>query len=75
MVIFGDVSIEGSDKIFNPKHNRYYLKNRDDLTSYKGKLLLNLGFQKTYFSRLDRGGFPYFCPGGWMRLSLNVVEN
>ena len=22
-----------------------------------------------------RGNFPYFCPGGWLRLSLNVAKS
>lgn len=41
----------------------------------KVKFLYYIGFQRTFFSPLMRGNFPYFCPGGWLRLSLNVAES
>ena len=38
-VVFGDTSLLGSDKIFLPKHNRYYLKDKNDNNNYQGNYL------------------------------------
>lgn len=30
VVLVGDLSMRGSEKIYNPKYNRYYLKDKSD---------------------------------------------
>ena len=65
----GDLEPIGVSNILNPEFNRYYTNDYS-----KAKIP---GFTKTlpWSPPLNRGGKPYYCPNGWMRLSLNVASS
>jgi hypothetical protein len=47
----------------NPKYNKIYSRRMTDQAE---------GFIPTWFTCLDRGGEPYFCPEGWRRYGIDV---